>query len=114
MVQLLWRFSNRAAGATSAVEPSDLSEPSGLAPSVSIKQTTAPTATASPFRFQCDNPTASAGNSRVALSESTSAIAWSFYIISVFYQPSCISTSVIDSPGDGTFISKIILYNFKL
>jgi hypothetical protein len=33
---------------TSAVEPSDLSEPSGLAPSVSIKQTTAP-ATASPL-----------------------------------------------------------------
>jgi hypothetical protein len=29
-------------GATSAVEPSDLSEPSGLAPSVSIKQTTVP------------------------------------------------------------------------
>jgi hypothetical protein len=55
---LLWRFTGR--WATSAVEPSDLSEPSGLAPSVSIKQTTAPTATASLFRFQCDNPTPSA------------------------------------------------------
>jgi hypothetical protein len=49
-------------------------EPSGLAAAVSIKQI--PTATASPSSaFNVIIPLASAGNSRVALSESTSAIA---------------------------------------
>jgi hypothetical protein len=82
-------FGASATGAGALLQkPSDLSEPSGLAPSVSIKQTTVLLPLHHPA-FQCDNPTASAGNSRVALSESTSAIAWSFYIISVFYQPSC-------------------------
>ena len=53
--------------------------PSGFAAPVSIKQTTAPTATASPSSaFNVIIPLASAGNSNVALSESTSAIAWSF------------------------------------
>jgi hypothetical protein len=52
-------------------------EPDGLAAAVSIRQTTAPTATASPSSaFNVIIPLASAGNSR--LSESTSAIAWSF------------------------------------
>ena len=56
-----------------------LSTALGLAALVSIKQTTAPTATASPSdAFNVMIPLASAGNSSVALSESTSAIAWSF------------------------------------
>ena len=46
---------------------------------VSIKQTTAPTATASPSSaFKVIIPLSSAGSSKVALSESTSAIGWSF------------------------------------
>mgnify|MGYP000087055533 CR=1 FL=1 len=54
-------------------------EPDGFAASVSIKQTTAPTATASPSSaLSVITPLASAGNSKVALSESTSAMAWSF------------------------------------
>jgi hypothetical protein len=71
---LLWSFSavSAAAGA----------EPSGLAAAVSIKQTTASTATAA---FNVIIPLASAGNSRVALSESTSAMLGLFYVISVFY-----------------------------
>ena len=52
---------------------------SGRSASVSIKQTTAPTATASPISAcRVIIPLASAGSSKVALSESTSAIAWSF------------------------------------
>ena len=50
--------------------------PAGFAALVSIKQTTAPTATASPSSaFSVIIPLSSAGNSNVALSESTSAIA---------------------------------------
>ncbi len=49
--------------------------PSGFLPSISIKQTTDPTATASPSSaFKEIIPLSSAGNSNVALSESTSAI----------------------------------------
>ena len=50
--------------------------PFGLAAAVSIRQTTCPTATASPSSaLSVIIPLASAGNSKVALSESTSAIA---------------------------------------
>ena len=53
-----------------------VSLPSGLLASVSIKHTTAPTATASPSSALREIiPLASAGNSKVALSLSTSAIA---------------------------------------
>jgi hypothetical protein len=53
-------------------------EPDGLAAAVSIRQTTVSTATASPsLQLNVIIPLASAGNSRVALSESTSAT-WSF------------------------------------
>jgi hypothetical protein len=71
------------------------------------------TATASPSSaFNVIIPLASAGNSRVALSESTSAIAWSFLrnlrlLTKLQFQ------LLIDS-GDGTFISKIIIFLFKV
>ena len=49
--------------------------PAGFAALVSIKHTTAPTSTASPSSaFKVIIPLSSAGNSKVALSESTSAI----------------------------------------
>ena len=52
------------------------SKPAGFSAPVSIKHTTAPTATASPSSaFKVITPASSAGNSKVALSESTSAIA---------------------------------------
>ena len=65
------------AGCFSALGVSVFAEaPSGLAAVVSIKQTTAPTATASPSSaFNVIIPLASAGSSSVALSLSTSAIA---------------------------------------
>ena len=57
--------------AAGAFEP-----PEGFSALVSIKQTTSPTATASPSSaFKVIIPLSSAGNSKVALSESTSAIA---------------------------------------
>ena len=54
-------------------------EPSGRGALVSIKHTTCPTSTTSPSSaFKVIIPDSSAGSSRVALSESTSATAWSF------------------------------------
>jgi hypothetical protein len=80
----------------SAVEPSDLSEPSGLAPSVSIKQTTAPTATASPSSaFNVIIPLASAGNLELLYQSQPQQLVF-LYIISVFTNQVAIST-VIDS-----------------
>ena len=77
---------------------------------VSIKQTTSPTDIESPsFAFRVIFPDASAGRSSVALSESNSAIVWSFLTTSPSFTSHWeISTSVIDSPGEGIFISKTI------
>ena len=85
----------------------------GAIASVSIKHTTCPTATASPSSaFKVITPLSSAGRSKVALSESNSAIVWSFSTKSPsFTSHSAISTSEIDSPGDGTFISNITISN---
>ena len=67
-----------AASGASSIALAGLS-PSGFTADVSIKQTTAPTATASPSSaLRVIIPLISAGNSNVALSESTSAMAWSF------------------------------------
>ena len=64
-------FFTSSTGAASALAP-----PAGAAAAVSIRQTTCPTATASPSSaFRVITPLASAGSSNVALSESTSAIA---------------------------------------
>ncbi len=72
-------FFSSTFGASSFASTATGAEPAGLAASVSIKHTTAPTATASPSSaFSVMIPLASAGNSSVALSESTSAMAWSF------------------------------------
>ena len=67
------------AGAGTAAAGAGALPPAGLGAAVSIKHTTCPTFTASPSSA-CNviTPAASAGSSRVALSESTSAIAWSF------------------------------------
>jgi len=55
------------------------SSPSGFVALVSIRQTTAPTSTASPSSaLRVIVPLTSAGSSSVALSLSTSAMAWSF------------------------------------
>ena len=69
-----------AASATfSATTATGAAAPSGRAAEVSIKQTTCPTFTTSPSSaFKVIIPLCSAGSSNVALSESTSAIAWSF------------------------------------
>ena len=81
---------------------------------VSIWHTTCPTWTTSPSSaLRRITPDCSAGNSNVALSLSISAIIWSFST----YSPSetnhwAISTSEIDSPGDGICISKIIRLTF--
>jgi hypothetical protein len=96
---------------TSAVEPSDLSEPSGLAPSVSINKLLLYCHCITLFRFQCDNPTLP----QVILellyqSQPQQLLGLSLHNLR-FTNQVAISTSV-DSPGDGTFISKIILYNF--
>ena len=76
---------------------------------ISIRQTTCPTFTTSPSSaFRVITPDCSAGSSSVALSESTSAIGWSFSTKSPsFTNQDEISTSVMDSPGEGTFISNI-------
>ena len=67
------------AGAGAGAAAAGALPPAGLGAAVSIKHTTCPTFTASPSSA-CNviTPAASAGSSRVALSESTSAIAWSF------------------------------------
>ena len=72
-------FGASAFGASTFTSSLAGAEPLGLAALVSIKQTTEPTATASPSSaLSVIIPLASAGNSNVALSESTSAMAWSF------------------------------------
>ena len=73
-------FTGVAFGASlTEVEVGVADDPSGFSAAVSIKQTTAPTSTASPSSAcKVIVPLSSAGNSKVALSESTSAIGWSF------------------------------------
>ena len=64
------------AGAVGSV---DLAIPAGRFASVSMIQHTSPTGTTSPSStFNVMTPAISAGSSSVALSESTSAMGWSF------------------------------------
>ena len=73
-------FTGAAAGVASAgFAAATGALPAGFAADVSIKHTTCPTFTTSPSAaFNVMIPLSSAGSSSVALSESTSAIAWSF------------------------------------
>src|SRR5690606_442182 len=103
-----------SAGAASAAGASAFFSAAGASPS-SIVHTTAPISKVSPSCAMMRRiPAFSAGNSKVALSDSNSAI---FSSIST-YSPSCFShwasvTSVIDSPTAGTFISKLMSLIFK-
>jgi hypothetical protein len=72
---------------SAAAEPSD-----GLLQLLSIRQTTVLLLLHLPSAFNVIIPLASAGNSRVALSESTSASLGLFYVISVFTNQVAIST----------------------
>ena len=82
-VAYVWAAGAAAAAATGigfgALAAAGFAPPSGAAADVSMRHTTWPTATVVPGSTKISmTPAASAGSSSVALSESTSAIAWSF------------------------------------
>ncbi len=103
------------AGAATAAGAASATVTDAVAPPASIVQMTAPIGKTSPsFATMCKIPSASAGNSNVALSDSSSHntssnFTWS---PSFLFQVATV-TSVIDSPTAGTFISIAIIFDYS-
>ena len=99
------------AGAAEAAGDESATLTSACTPPTSIEQITAPIGRTSPsLATICKIPSASAGNSKVALSDSnshktSSSFTWS---PSFLFQVATV-TSVIDSPTAGTFMSMAIV-----